>query len=282
MKSHNCILSLLFIIAVATFACEQKEEKSYISYPEFYRGTEVIKTMLNEGDIKNGLNAFDQLADKVPYVLSKYYYTLAQRAAEVNQCERAAAYLKQALENGKDDFHIGTDFLKIQSCKNEIEKVASLKKEMHDRQFNYEYKNAIDSMFEKDRKFRAAGDESKLADHDAKNKKEFLRLYEKYGYPSEKIIGSKSAKQARILMMFIEPGTANKIFLPIFQEGYEKGYIAAREYAGFTDRRRARGINYTAPYFYEMKTTDYDQMIELEKTEINRRRDSIGLAPKPQ
>ncbi len=277
------ILAAIFItLTINSCGGDAANTQKTISYPEFYRGCNHVKVLLSKGQLREAMDFYDDLSKQVPYALSRYYYTFAQKAAEANDCANTHKYLKLAMENGKEYGAMTSNIQKIKNCDDAIKDLIAKEKEIHDKHFNYDYKNGIDSLFAKDKRYRDIADWTHKEEHDSIFKKQFLDMYRRYGYPSEKIIGTISAQNARLLMLRLEPGKGNKDFLPIFREGYEKGFINARNYAGFTDRRIARGINYVAPYYYEMPTQDYSQMIEVERAEIDRRRDSIGLEAIPR
>ena len=276
------ILLIGLILILSGCKTEQVSQSNTLTYPEFYRGCNQVKAYLDQNELEIAMKYFDSIAAQVPHVPSQFYYTLAQKAGTAVKCELAVKYLKLAIENGKEYSTNKSNVQKINKCGVALKAVVAMEKEIHDRTFNYNYKAKIDSMFHADKVFRSGDSFENLKMHDSLNKKLLIELYDQYGYPHEKLIGSVSASNARILMLNTDPDKGNDIFLPWFKEAYYKGYISARHYAGFTDRRLTRGIDYTAPYYYEKPSHDYPLMIEVERAEIDRRRDSIGLAPKPR
>lgn len=276
------IASLSILLLFISCTGDTTKTKSTMSYPEFYHACNQVKVLLDQDRLDVAMAFFDSVAIQVPKVPSHYYYTLAQKAAESDKCNQAAKYLKLAIENGKEYQAIRTNLQKIKACDEALKDIIAMEEEIHEKTFIYDYKTKLDSMYELDQVFRNTGDKTKVAEHDSLNKKLLLELYDKYGYPSEELVGSITTGYAKILMLRTDPDNGTKIFLPLFHEAYNKGYINARKYAGFTDRIISSGLNYVAPYYYEMPTHDYRLMIEIEKAEIDRRRDSIGLAPIPR
>lgn len=283
MKTPFRILILTGIFAMVLVSCSQDKLTSQkrISYPEFYHGCNQVKVYLDQGQLELAMKRFDEIATQVPNVPSRYYYTLAHKAAENERCTQAAKYLKKAIINGSEYGGHKSEFEKI-PCNAETSNILAKENEIHAKYFNYEYKSTIDSMYARDLKIRALNDASIIAQHDSTNMAKLMELYNNYGYPGEKIVGSISAKSANILLLITDPNNSRNNILSIFKKAYNDGHLTARTYAGLSDRKRSRGVNYTAPYYYEMPTSDYKDMLEIEKAEIDRRRDSIGLAPIPR
>lgn len=73
---------------------------------------------------------------------------------------------------------------------------------------------------------------------DSLNMQSLLKLINKYGYPSEKIIGKASAFNAYIMLLHMDRDENNIVFKSILDKAYNDGYHWPRGLAWIVDRRR--------------------------------------------
>ena len=271
---------LLYFTILTTFFTSCKGEDPNISYPEFYKGYHEINTLINNDQLKVAMVKFDSLSTRVPHVPSSYYFRMARACAEKGKCKQAALYLKESLINGQE-YGKGVGLHKtIELCQDEINNVLSTEIEIHKEHFNFEYKALIDSMLVYDQKARNESNYEQVRIVDSLNMNTLLLNIEKYGYPSEMLIGHESAFNAFILILHMDRDKGNKIFGPILWKAYHNGQIWPRGLAWIVDRRRSWSDNRLEPYYYHMPSKKFDDLSFEQLEEINRRRDSIGLKPK--
>jgi hypothetical protein len=269
------LLGACFVISIK---CSTKGNKpiankiDQISYPEFYRQYNEIESIIDRNKSKEAIVKFDSLTQYVPFVPSYCYFRM-YNAVNPN-CELAAKYLKLALVNGYE-FAAGNKEI-MHNCSEIIKTIAQQESTIHASTFNFKYKSAIDSMFIQDQKYRALSDSAKCKSVDSSNMELLLDLINTYGYPSEKIIGSKSAFDAFIILLHMDSDKDNVVFGSIINEAFGKGYIGSKGFSWITDRRRS--VENQDPYYYHFVTQGYDKLSSTQKDEINRRRDSIGLS----
>ncbi|MDF1698347.1 MAG: hypothetical protein P1U56_21030 [Saprospiraceae bacterium] len=268
-----------YVIAVLLLnSC--KSEQPSLSYPEYYRGYNEIKVLLNNDQIDEAIVQFDSLTIRVPHVPSSNYFRMAIACAERGKCDLAAKYLEHSLINGKE-YGKGMGRNKtIDLCSLEVNQILKKEISIHNEYFNLDYKTKIDSMFVNDQNARSGSNMDEMQFVDSINMQYLLTLIEKYGYPGEKLIGHVSAFNAFILILHMDRDKNNQLFKSILDEAYNNGQIWPRGYAWIIDRRRSWGDENLEPYYYHMPSKNYAQFNKTQIDEINRRRDSIGLDKK--
>ena len=270
-------LMLLSILILFFGSCKGKKE--VISYPDFYRGYNEVKLLIKNDDLKNAINKFDSLCLGVPHVPANCLFRMARACAEKGQCELASKYLERSIENGKE-YGKGVGKKEITGNCEGIKNVLARETEIHQKHFNNEYKAIIDSMVQKDQETRNNSDFEQMRITDSLNMETLLNLINKYGFPNEKTIGEASAFYAFIMLLHMDRDEGNKVFKPILEKAYNEGFLSPTGLAWIVDRRRSWGPQKLEPYYYHMPSKKFDAFTQEQKDEINRRRDSIGLAPK--
>lgn len=269
------LIQLLLLLFV--FGCQKQQ---LISYPEYYREYNVVSELLNTGELEIAIAKFDSISSCIPHVPSNHYFKIARSCANHYRCDLAADYLRKSLENGQEYGKGIGAYTTIDLCKSEVNEVLKREEEIHRVNFNYNYKNQIDSMFEVDQKARTEYDGDKMREVDSLNMLTLLQGIEEYGYPGESIIGHASAFNAFIMLLHMDRDKNNEILKPILDKAYDSGQLGPRGYAWIIDRRRAWGSEKLEPYYYHMPSEKYDSFSKEQRQEIDRRRDSIGLGPK--
>lgn len=270
------IFKIISIVMLIT-SCPLEQQ---ITYPEYYKAFRQVSAHLDGGEITLALSKFDKIKDRIPHIPSSHLFKIARVCAENNHCELASEYLKLSFENGRE-YGKGTGAHKtITGCQNQIAAILEQEAAIHDRHFNYEYKLKIDSMFEADQAVRFASDYDEMKIIDSIHMFTLLKQIGEFGYPGEKLIGQSSAFAAFIMLLHMDRDRNNKVFKPILDEAYNAGDLWPSGYAWIVDRRRAWGEESLEPYYYHMPSKNYASFNKEQVDEINRRRDSIGLAPK--
>lgn len=271
--------SIILGIILCFISCKN-EKTNFISYPEFYRNYNQVKSLIKENQIEEAINKFDSISSRIPHVPSNFYYRLARACAETERCELAKKYLELSLINGQEyGKGIGKNDI-LGFCNGELNKIVAKEKEIHSKIFNYQYKSIMDSIFQKDQESRTNSDYNQMRITDSLNMKTILGLIDTYGYPHEKIIGEASAFQSFVILLHMDRDQGNKVFKPILDKAYNEGYLSPIGLAWIEDRRRNWGPNKLEPYYYHMPSGNYNSFTNEQIEEINRRRDSIGLSPK--
>lgn len=266
---------LVFILFF--FGCASEKP---ISYPEYYRLYNSISGHLDAGRVDLAISNFEDISSKVQRVPSKDLFKMSSACADNNDCKRAAKYLKIAIENGHEYAKASGSNKTIDNCIPEINQILESEAVIHGRNFNYEYKELIDSMFNIDQKARMESDYKKMRIIDSVNMKVLLSKIESIGFPSEKLVGHNTASRAFIIILHMDRDKKNKIFKPILDKAYNDGYISPRSYAWVVDRRRVWGEDKLEPYYYQMPSKKFKTFDQNQVDEINRRRDSIGFVRK--
>ncbi len=269
------------IYSIIIFSCYSgKNENTNISYPEFYRGYNEVKQMIEDDQLDKALIRFDWLCEGIPHIPASNLFIIARACSEKGECKLAAKYLQLSLISGKEYGNAVGRYNTIKACNKEVAMVLKKELDIHKENFNYQYKEIIDSMFQADQEVRSPYDYAKMRIVDSMNMTGLLSLMNSYGYPSAKIIGDKSASYAFIMLLHMDQDENNKVFKPILEKAYNEGYLRPNGLAMIEDRRRNWGKEKLEQYYYTLPSDNYDQFSLEEKDEINRRRDSIGLAPK--
>jgi len=266
----------ILVLFILITSCQNEEQ---ISYPEYYRSFNQIKEYLNAGEIQTAIRKFDDLSKKISHIPSSHFYKMASACAENNLCVLSAKYLKKSFQNGYEYPKKTNSNKSIINCSVELKEIFEQEIPLHQLIFNYEYKSAIDSMFQVDQKARMESDYEVMRIIDSLNMLTLLSQIKKIGYPSEKLIGHNSASRAFILILHMDRDKKNQIFKPILDKAYNEGFLHPRGYAWIADRRRAWGDEELEPYYYHMPSKKYDNFSLEQINEINKRRDSIGLEP---
>jgi hypothetical protein len=257
------------------FSCSDSQTNR-ITYPEYYKSTTKIFKLMEDGDLDIGILKFDSLIEKIPFVPSSDYFKMAKFCAEKGRCDRALKYLELSFLNGHEYDHSISPLNETSSCRLKVKDLISKESSIHQKYFNFEYKAIIDSMFSVDQNARE-GKVNDIGDIDSLNFIALLYLIDKFGFPSEYLIGSTSAFNAYILMLHMDKDLDNIKLKPILDNAFDEGYIGPIGYAWIVDRRRIWGPKKIEPYYYHMRSEYYDNLSKNEIIEINRRRDSIGL-----
>ncbi len=131
-----------------------------------------------------------------------------------------------------------------------------------------------------DQSIRFSNDFEQMRIGDSVNMEIMLSLIEKYGYPSERLIGHRGAFNAFIILLHMDRDTNNLIFGPTLHQAYSEGNLSLNGYAWIVNRRRSWGEHELEPYYYHMPSQNYAFFSEEQKKIIDIRRDSLGLRPK--
>lgn len=272
-------LTVLYLLSTVLLFC-QNDLKIKIDYPTYYRTFNKISDLLEQGEFEKVVTKFDSIVVLVKRVPSAHYFKMARISAEQNHCELTKKYLLKSLQNGEEYGKGIRKHKTITGCESIVNELLLQEKTIHDAHFNYIYKAKIDSMLIEDQAVRGNGKFERMGQVDSMNMEMLLRLIEIYGYPSENIIGNKSAFNAYIMLLHMDRDLENKVFGPILNKAYNDGYLWPSGYAWIIDRRRKGGKKTVEPYFYHMPSPNYNSFSEEHKLVIDNRRDSIGLRPK--
>jgi hypothetical protein len=267
---HGMLFLAVLIFGFNIFSCRVKKNVSYMSYPEFYRTYNLAENYFDRNKLDEGMVLFDSISLRVPHIPSSYFIRIAQEYTRKKNCESAAYYFKKAIENGQE-YKRQND--QIYGCKTAIDSILKFKTAIHNKLFNHVFKARIDSMLKYDQNARQDNNFEKSKFVDSTNMESMLELIHKYGYPSEKIIGSESAFNAFIILLHMDRDTNNIIFKPILDKAYHDGFLSPIGLSWIVDRRRVD----MEPYYYHF----FEKKLSAEELiEVNRRRDSIGLTPR--
>ncbi len=264
---------MFVLFGIYSCISNQNEE---ISYPEYYKSTKNIFRLMEDGDLDIGIQKFDSLIQQIPFVPSYDYFNMAKFCAEKGRCDMALKYLELSFRNGHEYDQAVSSLNETSTCRLKVKDLISKEASIHQKYFNFEYKAMIDSMFTLDQNARE-GKANNIGDIDSLNFIALLFLIDKFGFPSEYLIGSSSAFNAYIMMLHMDRDLDNIKLEPILDDAFNDGYLDPIGYAWIVDRRRIWGPNKTEPYYYHMRSEHYDNLTKNDIVEINRRRDSIGL-----
>lgn len=272
------LTTLLILQIFLLVSC--RTDKDFMTYPEYYREYRDVKYLIENNQLDVAISKFDSLIVSVPHIPSSNLFYVAKECAQREKCQLAAKYLKLSFINGKE-YGIGHGKnQKIHNCKDQLADIFAKENKIHQSNFNLEYKKAIQLMIEEDQDARGGSQNLNAVTVDSLNMSKLLELIDKYGYPSEKLIGHSTAFDAFVILLHMDRDEENRIFKPILDKAYNDGYLWPRGLAWIVDRRRNWGPKKMEPYYYHMPSKKYDQFSKEHKLEIDRRRDSIGLEPK--
>ena len=221
------IIIIAYMLITILLGCQQKPQ--YISYPEFYNSVRHLAKGKADLSFDDYIIKVDSLFSLVPRVPSSYYFKMAQSCADQSRCDLIEKYLIAGFETGLE-YNSGSIPSKIEGCYEQINIALLEENKIHQRNFNYLYKNAIDSMYNIDQKARNTGIPD-VYEVDSLNYNLLLNLIDKYGYPCEKTIGSASAFNAFIMILHMDRDEGNKVFGPILNKALAEGDIWPRGYA---------------------------------------------------
>jgi len=198
-------------------------------------------------DYEAALDKFEKAFELVDYVHAENYEKAGAYALQVKDYEKGYLYAKGAILNGSSsefwerrEFKL---FRKTQYYNNLIDS-SNVWKEQHLASLNMEYNMLIDSLYYIDqriiRKTRHVKgnykiDKKKLPSDlyelDASNFQTLLAAIEKYGFPSEKIIGFEGYQKALIIVHHNFRLKENEVYHPIVIEALRNGEYMPIDFA---------------------------------------------------
>jgi hypothetical protein len=236
------------------------------------------------------------------------YYKFERQARifkEQNQLDSSLVCYLKALEcNSECPISVLESALKISTKLENTESSSKLKTEIQKQKlkFNSDYSNEIKRIFKEDQRARGAKNmriaekyrvcqsqgncsENKISQYraaldewnyiDSTNIVQLLSLINKYGFPSENVVGQNEYDKAHIIMLHFDRDTNNVILGPILDSALFAGKIKPRDYAWIVDRRYM-SVGKNPPYFH-IPTVNYEMLSAEEKANVDLRRIQIGL-----
>lgn len=268
---HRLFAMVLLLLFVLT--CKQRLNNQ--EYGTLHKRMRIVKEFAENGDNEKAMKFFTQLEDEFAYIPSRYYLEAREIAFSAGNCDKTYDYFEKAVQNGFDfrDWD-SASFLECEKINNSV----LLKFDKYNDALNSDYKRLIDSMYAADQASRRSGDSDWMSKVDSGNAVLLQELLHLNGYPSENVIGAKSARRAYILMLHFDSDLNNEILGPFIDEAFSSGKIGPSEYAWIIDRRRhwGKGIE---PYYYQMPSPELKNLSEDVLKIVDSRRDSIGLKP---
>ena len=283
INNHICFIVIIMLL----MGCSANNKTTNM-YNEYYRQYNKVRSLEEEGKIKESLALFEKISNSVNYVHSTHYYDMARVASRVSNCKLAEHYFTKALENGyeygkileikkrmkEDSFKENYGF---DNCRKNIRRITENHQLIQGQYLNGQYKKIIEELIQQDKNYRGAENLENLAKIDSMNINKLLELIKTNGYPSDKQVGHKTSYNAYVLMLHFDRDHNNKILKPILDEAYKNGYLGPTGLAWIVDRRRE--TKKVDPYYYFLSSESYKDL-PLEKRKIvDYRRDSIGLEP---
>lgn len=193
---------LLFFTFVDLKPIEQQDYKLY------HQKVIEAENLIVLENYTEALEVYEQLFDDYDFVFLREYQIASQLALYGNDNEKAFKYLRQGILSGWELNSIRkNDYLTIllksdawKSIENEYPKL----REQYESKLNKSVQERVKSMYSKDQKmalkalFKIGSKaqekyaEKKFAPHSENQITEFLDIFEKYGYPGEKLIGNNT------------------------------------------------------------------------------------------
>lgn len=249
------------------------------SYPEYYHLIRQAKRAATEGENHLALQKFEKASNLVSYTHTKNFRWASFIAIKINDCEKALAYYRKAVEQGFEFFK--WDYSQFKNCPNwsrqfEQELFASINS--FSQKESMQLSKLIDSLYSEDQK-RGSIPTKEIREIDSLNILKIRDLIDKYGFPDERLVGEESAKNAFLIMLHFDEDKGNKVLEPILNDALYNGKISPENYGWIVDRRLNWSDEKKEPWYYEMPTKSFFDLTEDQKILIDKRRFEIGLKP---
>ncbi|MEM6736029.1 MAG: hypothetical protein AAF620_08170 [Bacteroidota bacterium] len=281
MKKYSFVLILFLYVG-----CSDEKDNTLEPYPSYYHLIRGAKLDSKNGNITSALEKFAEAIEIVDYVHTHNFVWAAKEAKNIGNCKLAAKYIEKALRQGITDVPenltdegLLSDFLDCEMINKaqKSELIAMLKKD--NSQINFYLKDMLDSLYNVDQRIRNEGSRSEIKRIDSLNINMLIDLINKFGFPDERLIGAKTAKNTFIIILHFDSDTDNCILGGMLFNALHKGKLAPQNYAWVVDRRRYWGPEKQEPYYYEIPTQKLKNLTKKERDEIDKRRYAIGLKP---
>ncbi len=270
-------MKTLFVLIFTLFVCFIQGQ-NYIPY---YNLINEGNKLLYHKKYQEAADQFEKAMRLVKYVHCNTYTAAAIAQSHLNKYKKAMAYLKKSIEQGGWTYsHIkGARFQEKFTEMPAYEKLTSQDAALVKVQINAIYAHQLDSLYHIDQDtLRKDGKHQESAMYsDSLNFAVLLKLIDKYGFPSEQIVGLTAAHQAEIIIHHNARLPKNEAYWPLWQDAVKKGELNPEVYAWMYDQYLAWYKKET-PYFYHcIAPIDKLSMVELELVDQHRKEWGIPL-----
>jgi tetratricopeptide (TPR) repeat protein len=285
MKPSNYLLSLFFSLFCNIIVAQN----DYIYYYNY----------CNEGDeqfyLKNyalALKKYDSAFQSVDFIHTKQLNKYAQTCIKVGDTVKAIDYVRKALINGLDTvvlYQYMYTYLKGNIRIFELKDSTSFFHNEYQKRINQNYSREVDSLQyidqciirrnceeERNFKFKYENIQKNKLDLDSLVFSHLIFLVKKYGFPSEKLVGSKEYNIVWVIFHHNVRLPQNEKYIPMVEEAVRKGEIDPSHFAWMYDQGK---LNKNEKPFFFYGVADVSSMTEAEMAEIDARRKAYGIKP---
>ncbi|WP_421798023.1 hypothetical protein [Haliscomenobacter sp.] len=243
-------------------------------------------TLVNEGNKLLYHKKYQEAADQyekamklVKYVHCDTYTAAAIAQSHLNQYKKATAYLEKSIEQG-GNYYVqiqGASFQEKYTNTPAYEQLTSENAPLFKVEFNSTYIHQLDSLYHIDQDtLRKDGKHQESAMYsDSLNFAALLKLIDKYGFPSEQIVGLAAAHQAEIIIHHNARLPKNEAYWPLWQDAVKKGELNPEVYAWMYDQYLA-WFKKESPYFYHC-IAPIDKLSKAELELVDQHRKEWGV-----
>lgn len=278
MKIKIRLSLLLFFIAYNINA------QSYLPY---YR-------LCNDGDrnrykknYSDALDCYEKAFSLVPYVHLDYLIKAISCASKLNRQDLAIRYTSQYyLQSGDSGIFENKYLKKYKKTSSYIRLVDSLLKLNNEKAYNSDYQIAIDSLTYIDQSvlrgnFHDTTGFNLRTDEDWENleSSNFLKLIsyiDKYGYPSERLVGKERYEMAYIILLHNIRLQKNRSYIQLIEHALFEGNCMPEEYGWLIDQTLTEDSKPRKFCLYE--ANPYKET-KKKQAEINNDRFQYGIKP---
>lgn len=268
-------MKTLFVLTFSLFL-SLLQGQNYIPY---YNLVNEGNKLLYHKKYQEAADQYEEAIKLVKYVHCETYTAAAIAQSHLNQYKKAAAYLKKSIEQGGWTYsHIkGASFQEKFAATPVYEKLTSQDASLVKIRVNAVYVHQLDSLYHIDQDtLRKDGKHQESAMYsDSLNFAALLKLIDKFGFPSEQIVGLDASHQAEIIIHHNARLPKNEAYWPLWQEALKKGELKPEVYAWMYDQYLA-WFKKETPYFYHC-IAPIDKLSKTDLELVDQHRKEWGL-----
>lgn len=249
------------------------------NYIPYYNLVNEGNKLLYHKKYQEAADQYEKAMKLVKYVHCDTYTAAAIAQSHLNQYKKATAYLEKSIVQGgwtyvqikgarfQDEFAATPAYQQLTSEDASLVKV----------QINAIYVHQLDSLYHIDQEIiRKDGKHQESAMYsDSLNFAALLKLIDKYGFPSEQIVGLAAAHQAEIIIHHNARLPQNEAYWPLWQDAVKKGELNPEVYAWMYDQYLA-WFKKETPYFYHC-IAPIDKLSKAELELVDQHRKEWGV-----
>lgn len=251
------------------------------NYIPYYNLVNEGNKLLYHKKYQEAADQYEQAMRLVKYVHCDTYTAAAIAQSHLNQYKKATDYLKKSIEQG------GWTYVQIKGARFQekfsetptYQELTSQNASLIKVKQNTTYARQLDSLYHIDQDIiRKDGKHQESTMYsDSLNFAALLNLINKYGFPSEQIVGLDAAHQAEIIIHHNARLPKNEAYWPLWQDAVKKGELKPEVYAWMYDQYLVWFKKEAAHFYFCIAPIDKLSKAELELVDQNRKEWGIPL-----